>query len=206
PSLGKLELANMGLTNAHLSGISRLPSLYNLNISSNDDIDSGALEALVPLTYLCDFKVGSKKLPMREIVDFCNRKASIASLGLRSFPSPDRGLGKLAELKYVKSLDLSFNPEVDRDVLLSVIAIPGLTALNLAGSRIQTEELLVLNKNPRIVTLNLNKRGLTSSDVVNLQKLRYIERLQVRDNAMLSIEDLNRLSQKKNLKRLDSGF
>lgn len=206
PLLGKLELANMGLTNAHLSGISRLPSLYNLNISSNDDIDSGALEALVPLTYLCDFKVGSKKLPMREIVDFCNRKASIASLGLRSFPSPDRGLGKLSELKYVKSLDLSFNPEVDRDVLLSALAIPGLTALNLAGSRIQTEELLVLNKNPRIVTLNLNKRGLTSSDVVNLQKLRYIERLQVRDNAMLSIEDLNRLNQIKKLKRLDSGF
>ncbi|MEZ4490052.1 MAG: serine/threonine-protein kinase [Cyanobacteriota/Melainabacteria group bacterium] len=200
PYLGKLEVANMNLEDAHLDAIAKAKQLFNLDISLNHGIKSGALKRLLPLKNLRDFHLGNRQIPMDEIVSFCNENKELSSLGLRCFPSPDPGLEKVSGLKYVRSFDLSRNMQVTGASLEALLKAPKVVALNLSSTKIPTSELLVLNKYPAIRVLNLNKRGMNSSDVDILLKLKYLERLQIRDNPLITRQDLARVEKMPGMK------
>lgn len=110
------------------------------------------------------------------------------------------GLEKVSGLKYVRSFDLSRNMQVTGASLEALLKAPKVVALNLSSTKIPTSELLVLNKYPAIRVLNLNKRGMNSSDVDILLKLKYLERLQIRDNPLITRQDLARVEKMPGMK------
>lgn len=193
PLLGKLELMNMNLVDAHLDAIAKARHLYSLNIASNPAINAGALQKIQSLNGLQSLFLGNKKVPMQEIVAFCNTKRNLFCLGLRCFPAPDPDLECAAGLRYVRTLDLSFNEQISRASLEALLKAPRVSELNLSSTVIATRDLLLLNNYPAVKVVNLKRRGMDSSDVDILVKLKHLERLQCNENMMITLEDMERI-------------
>ncbi|MCA9818806.1 MAG: serine/threonine protein kinase, partial [Cyanobacteria bacterium HKST-UBA01] len=203
PFLGKLELVNMDLEDAHLDSIAKAKRLFSLDISMNSGINAGALRRLQSLNGLQNFILGNEKIPMEEIVAFCNEKRKLTCLGLRRFPTPRIDMEKAADLKYVCAYDLSYNKEVDRAALEALLKAPKVNSLNLSSTIFPTRDVLVLNDFPAIKVVNLKRRGMEPSDVDILVKLRHLERLQLEDNLMITPEDCARIKRETGIKVID---
>lgn len=203
PFLGKLELVNMDLQDAHLDSIAKAKRLFSLDISMNSGINAGALRRLQSLNELHSLTLGNERIPMEEIVAFCNEKKKLSCLGLRRFPSPRIDMEKAADLKYVSAFDLSYNKEVDRAALEELLKAPKVNALNLSSTIFPTRDVLVLNDFPAIKVVNLKRRGMNPSDVDILVKLKHLERLQLEDNLMITPEDCARIKRETGIKVID---
>ena len=198
-NLAKLNLGGNLLADVEILGVSRFPALIKLDVSENELVGAGGLQAL--------FNLASLDVSQNELftTDGVSELKNLVTLNLSGNQNLDlKNLSGLTKLTYLDlsfngltdisslpqfpeltSLDLSYNEPVD---LQGLSGLKKLSSLNLSGNKMTNTNALSGCKN--LTALYLNNNELT--DISSLSKLTNLEILLLSDNHKLA--DISSLS------------
>ncbi len=198
-NLAKLNLGGNLLADVESLGVSRFPALIKLDVSENELVGAGGLQALFNLASLDvsqnELFTTDGVLELKNLVTLNlsgNQNLDLKNLsGLTKLTYLDLSFNGLTDISSLPqfpeltSLDLSYNELVD---LQGLSGLKKLSSLNLSGNKMTDTNALSGCKN--LTALYLNNNELT--DISSLSKLTNLEILLLSDNHKLA--DISSLS------------
>ena len=213
--LRALDLAAMKLDDRYMNVIAGMPNLRDIDISNNGGISFQGTEKLKVLPRLERVFLGNiglqehdqdQSISIPNIVQFANSAKSLYHLGLKYDFSGLNRFEDFSKLINIEQVSLTLSKGVSGEFLKELLKIPNLNNLNLSETDISPKTLLLINQNPKLKALSLEKLKLTDKDLIYLLKLKHIERLDISRNSDLSKIAIENLKFMPSLKELDSRY
>ena len=217
-TLAKLHFANTGISDAFIDNLGASPVITWLSIGQNPDITGSCLIKLSRFPNLSNINIGATGIDDADLTHLISLK-NLQEVVLNNLPGvSSRGIETLRSLPSLKFLEVIDNSKLDRQSLISISKMPGLHRFRFGVNvGFEPEDLLVLDKSPKLNTISVHNlvpirsyltyllklkkiqeydligTDVTDRDLVLLEGVEHIDRLKIEMSPNVSMEAIKRL-------------